>query len=136
MFLWHWYLSIAPLKRGFPLFDKGLKGAAYLGTCRTVASYPLYIAQDFCGPVMLDKPGEGLQVHGELYEVSEAQLPTLDELEGVGSPGSFRSTVEVEPVSGGVRAIGFMKDESWLDPVHSELISDYQDRRFIPEWER
>jgi gamma-glutamylaminecyclotransferase len=105
------------LKRGFPLF---------------------YIAQQFYGPVMLDKPGEGLQVHGELFEVAEERLPTLDELESVGSKGSFRSTVEVEPVGGGLRvhAIGFMKDESWLEPLHSDCISDYQDRRFVPAWKR
>jgi len=126
------------LKRGFPLFEKGLADATYLGTCRTVALYPLYIAQEFYGPVMLDRPGEGLQVHGELFEVAEERLPTLDELESVGSKGSFRSNVEVEPVGGGLRvhAIGFMKDESWLEPLHSDCISDYQDRRFVPPWMR
>lgn len=87
---------------------------------------------------MLDKPGEGLQVQGELFEVAEQRLSTLDELESVGSEGSFRSMVEVEPMGGGLRvqAIGFMKDESWLRPLHSDCISDYQDRRFVPAWQR
>jgi gamma-glutamylaminecyclotransferase len=126
------------LKRGFPLFEKGLPDATFLGACRTVESYPLYIAQDFYGPIMLNKPGEGLPVQGELFEVPDNQLPTLDELESVGSKGSFRSTVVVEPLGGGLRvsAIGFMKDESWLEPLHSDCISDYQDRRFIPAWQR
>jgi len=86
--------------------------------------YPLYIAQDFHGLVMLDRPGEGLRVHGELVEVTEHELPVLDDLESVGSKGSFRSTVEVEPLGGGLRveAIGNMKDESWLHPLQSGYI--------------
>jgi gamma-glutamylaminecyclotransferase len=126
------------LKRGFPLFELGLADATYLGPAETVQPYPMYIARDFYGPVMLDRPGEGLRVLGELYEVSEEQLPKLDEIEGVGSPGSFRSSLEIEPVGGGIRrtAIGFMKDERWLDPLHSGVLADYQDRRFVPPWQR
>jgi gamma-glutamylcyclotransferase (GGCT)/AIG2-like uncharacterized protein YtfP len=54
-------------KRGFPLHGKGLKGARYLGEVETVAPYPLYIAGSFYGPMMLDRPGEGLKVRGELF---------------------------------------------------------------------
>ena len=126
------------LKRGFPLWEKGLLGATFIGLCQTARPYPLMIAQDFYGPIMLDRPGEGLVVRGELFDVPEGDLPRLDELESVGSKGSFRSSLEVEPVGGGVRqqVIGFMKDESWLHPVQSDHLSDYQDRRFIPPWNR
>jgi len=126
------------LKRGFPLHELGLSNGLYLGPARTVLSYPLLVARDFYGPMMLDRPGSGLQVTGELFEVGEDQLPTLDRLEDVGSPGSFRSELEVEPVGGGLRqtALGFMKDESWLVPLHSGHLADYQDRRFVPPWAR
>lgn len=126
------------LKRGFPLFDKGMAGTSYLGDYQTVARYPLYIAQDFFGPVMLNQPDTGLQVRGELFDVPEDQLPILDELESVGTPGSFRATLEVEPVGGGERhlAICYFKDESWLHPLHSDHLPDYQDRRFVPPWQR
>ena len=62
------------LKRGFPLFDKGLVGADYLGDVETVERYPLYIAGSFYGPMMLDRAGEGLHVRGELFEVEEDRL--------------------------------------------------------------
>jgi gamma-glutamylaminecyclotransferase len=126
------------LKKTFPLHEKGLLGAKYLGLYETVDPYPLYIAMDFFGPVMLDRPGEGLVVRGEVYEVDEARLEVLDELEDVGEPGSFRATIRVKPVGGGsvIDALGFMKDETWLQPLQSGLLSDYQDRRFIPPWER
>lgn len=45
------------LKRGFPLFEKGLVGARYLGDVETVEPYPLYIAGSFYGPMMLDRRG-------------------------------------------------------------------------------
>ncbi len=126
------------LKRGFPLFDKGLSDATFMGLCQSVQPYPLMIAQDFYGPMMLDQAGQGLVVQGELFEVPDAHMERLDELESVGAKGSFRSTIEVEPIGGGLRetVVSFMKDESWLDPIHSPLLSDYQDRRFVPPWLR
>jgi gamma-glutamylaminecyclotransferase len=126
------------LKRGFALHAKGLNGANYLGDVETIEAYPLYIAGSFYGPMMLDRPGEGLRVRGELFEIAEDRLATLDELEDVGEPGSFRTTVKVCAIGGGepMSAIGFMKSEEWLDPVHSACLSDYQDRRFIPPWKR
>lgn len=126
------------LKRGFPFYELGLSAEQYLGPVKTVQPYPMLIALSFYGPVMLDQPGKGRHVTGELFNVSEATLPTLDKLEDVGKPGSFRSVIAVEPLTGGLRldAIGYMKDETWLDPVHSDYLSDYQDRRFIPPWKR
>jgi gamma-glutamylaminecyclotransferase len=126
------------LKRGFPLHDKGLSGAHFLGEVETEQPYPLYIAGDIFGPMMLDHPGEGLRVRGELYAIEEERLTLLDELECVGQPGSFRSRLNVVPLGGGeaVSAVGFMKTEVWLDPLHSGHIADYQDRRFIPPWDR
>jgi gamma-glutamylaminecyclotransferase len=126
------------LKRGFPFFERGLADALFLGPVQTIEPYPMFIAADFYGPMMLDRPGEGLRITGELYEVDPSALDKLDELESVGKPGSFRSKVMVEPVGGGVavEAIGYMKTEDWLKPLHSGTIADYQDRRFIPPWER
>ena len=126
------------LKRGFPRFAKGLDGSHYLGIVETIKPYPLYIAGSFYGPMMLDRPGEGLHVRGELFEVEEDRLPVLDDLESVGEEGSFRTVIEVMPVGGGVptTAYGFMKTERWPDPLHSGYLSDYQDRRFVPPWDR
>lgn len=126
------------LKRGFPFFELGLADADFLGAVQTIQPYPMYIAADFYGPMMLDRPGEGLQITGELYDVEPAAMDRLDELESIGKPGSFRSKIVVEPVGGGVpvETIGYMKTEDWLQPLHSGLIGDYQDRRFIPPWER
>ena len=126
------------LKRGFPLHDRGMNGALFKGIYQTVAPYPLYIARSFFGPVMLDRPGEGLNVLGELFDVDEQHLPAIDALEDLGDDGSFRKTLTVEPVGGGValEALAYFKDETWLEPLHAGPLSDYQDRRFIPPWDR
>jgi gamma-glutamylaminecyclotransferase len=126
------------LKRGFPLFERGLYDARFIGLVETAEPYPLVIAGSFFGPMMLDRPGEGLRVRGELFEIDADRLPVLDALEDVGKAGSFRTELRVVPLGGGlpVEALGFMKTESWIDPQHSGWIADYQDRRFIPPWER
>ena len=126
------------LKRGFALHEKGLSGARYIGDAQTLEPYPLYIAADFFGPMMLDRPGVGLHVRGELFEIDEERLSVLDALEDVGKEGSFRSELNVKPVEGSIvsSAIGFFKGDNWLNPLHSGYLADYQDRRFIPPWER
>ncbi len=126
------------LKRGFALHDKGLSGARYIGDVQTLKPYPLYIAADFFGPMMLDRPGQGLRVRGELFEIDDERLGVLDALENVGTEGSFRSALDVTPVDGGmvVSAISFFKGDNWLNPIHSGYLADYQDRRFVPPWER
>ncbi len=132
------------LKRGFPFHPLGLADAAFLGPVRTLDPYPMMVAGSFYGPMMLDRPGEGLHVEGELYRIEPGRLPKLDELEDVGRPGSFRTQIRVRPIGesgiegegGPIEAIGFMKSRDWLDPVHTGYLSDYQDRRFVPPWER
>jgi len=126
------------LKRGFALHEKGLSGARYMGDVQTVKPYPLHIAADFFGPMMSDRPGVGLSVRGELFEIEEDRLSILDALEDVGKEGSFRSVLDIRPIDGGVvsSAIGFFKGENWLNPMHTGFLADYQDRRFIPPWER
>ncbi len=56
-----------------------LGDAELLGGARTLAPHPL-IVDDF--PYLLDEPGRGLIVEGELYRVNSRTLARLDELEG------------------------------------------------------
>ncbi|WP_019994690.1 gamma-glutamylcyclotransferase family protein [Aureimonas ureilytica] len=125
------------LKQGFPFHPLGLSGARFLGPVETLEPYPMVIAGSFYGPMMLERPGEGLRVRGELYRVEPERLAKLDELEDVGKPGSYRTRIAVGGQGADrVEAIGYMKSAEWLKPVHTGYLSDYQDRRFIPPWER
>jgi gamma-glutamylaminecyclotransferase len=122
------------LKRTFPLHDEWLAGARYLGRYRTVERFPMLVAGPWFAPMMLDEPGQGLQVYGEVYAVEAARLPALDALESVGQPGHFRRHIAIEAETGGGRreAFAYMKARSLATPAHSGLLADYQDRRFIP----
>ena len=126
------------LKRGFPFHPLGMADCEFLGEAQTLDPYPMVIAGSFFGPMMLDRPGHGLPVRGELYRVAPGQLPRLDELEDVGKPGSFRSKLRIRSADGREtqEAIGYMKARNWLRPVHTGYISDYRDTRFIPPWDR
>lgn len=122
------------LKKGFPLHDRGLSGARYLGSYRMVERFPVLVAGPWFAPMMLDRPGVGLNVKGELYAVDDARLAVLDALESIGRPGNFRRLVEVGPIGGGdaCRAYAYMKAPELAIPVHSGYIEDYQDHRFVP----
>ncbi|XP_051138962.1 putative gamma-glutamylcyclotransferase At3g02910 [Andrographis paniculata] len=88
------------LKQGFPnhplLQDMMATGdASFLGSCRTVQRLPL-ICGPYRVPFLLNFPGRGQRVFGELYAVSAAALAKIDELEGVVKGHYERLAVEVE----------------------------------------
>jgi gamma-glutamylaminecyclotransferase len=122
------------LKRGFALHEEGLTNATFGGRYRTIEAFPMVIAGPWYAPMILNQPGTGERIVGELYEVPMEILSGLDALESVGQPGNFRITVQVEPVDAGSRASAFMyvKAPVLASPVHSGFLYDYQDRRFIP----
>ncbi len=57
-----------------------LAGSRFLGHATTETGYRLFHMGEY--PAMVEDPAGG-QVEGELYEVSEATLRVLDEVEGV-----------------------------------------------------
>src|SRR5215210_2379914 len=122
------------LKRGFPLHDCGLRQARFLGAYRTCQRYPMMVAGPWFAPMMLDRPGIGFQVKGELYEVNAAALAVLDALESVGKPGNFRILMDVESLAGTgtTRALAYVKSAEQATPLHTGYLDDYQDARFIP----
>jgi len=84
--------------------------------------------------MMLNEPGAGFQVRGELYDIETERLPAMDAMEHIGEQGHDRITIEVEPLNGGERvsAIAYVKDRALATPIHTGWLEDYQDRRFVP----
>jgi gamma-glutamylaminecyclotransferase len=83
--------------------------------------------------MMLNEPGLGCHVLGELYEVDERTMADLDQLESVGQPGNLRVPIEVERTGGGpaLSAFAYMKARSLAEPAHSDYLELYDDWRFI-----
>jgi len=83
------------LKQGFPNFAVN-RGRRIAGTFRTLDRLPLLLVGERHVPWLIDSPGEGERVAGEVYEVDAAALAAMDELEGVGLPdGYHRKTIRV-----------------------------------------
>lgn len=88
------------LKDGFPNFAVN-RGRRIGGVYRTLDRLPLLLVGERHVPWLLDAPGEGERIAGEVYEVDAAALAAMDELEGVGQPdGYHRKTIGVRAAEG------------------------------------
>ena len=59
------------------------------GVFATVQPLPLYIVGERFLPWLLNRPGQGGPVRGELYDCAASTLDEMDRLEGVGIPGWY-----------------------------------------------
>jgi gamma-glutamylaminecyclotransferase len=109
------------LKHGFPNFaiNQGRRvGAAY----RTVQPHPLYLMGTRHVPWMIDTPGSGEHVSGELYAVNAAALAAMDELEGVGlADGYHRKAMQVRSDAEVMLAHVYMKHAEQLVQADVQL---------------
>jgi len=60
-----------------------LKGATFLGYAVTSKKYPLILSKSGWYPYLLDLPGVGYYIKGEVYDVNYSLLKRLDRLEEV-----------------------------------------------------
>ncbi|XP_061620819.1 gamma-glutamylaminecyclotransferase-like [Phyllopteryx taeniolatus] len=83
------------LKGGQPnhycMLDKSIGAAQLLATAVTTEKFPLVIAGEYNIPFLLNLPGQGHRVHGELYRVDERLLNFLDVLEDI--PATYQRTL-------------------------------------------
>lgn len=89
------------LKDGFP--NRHLNtGRALGGSHRTVLAYPLLVVRlpnEDRAPWLLDQPGQGHRVTGQVFEVDDDALQAMDAFEEVGQPtGYVRIAIELSPV--------------------------------------
>ncbi|MBP1883263.1 gamma-glutamylaminecyclotransferase [Ensifer mexicanus] len=98
----------------------------------------MLIAGPWFAPMMLDEPGHGLHVTGELYLVDSVILARLDRLEAVGRPGNLRRLIRITPERFGPScdAFAYLKSRFLASPAHTGYLASYDDRRFVPPWRR
>jgi gamma-glutamylaminecyclotransferase len=78
------------LKKGFPNHDRYMASAEKLGNYQTDDNYPLVLIGERYVPCMINAPGAGKQVEGELYAVTDDCLKRLDVLERVNKADGYR----------------------------------------------
>jgi gamma-glutamylaminecyclotransferase len=89
----HLVFVYGTLKKGFPNYARYMTSAGFLGIYQTMEKYPLVIFGSRHVPGMLDRPGDGYHIEGELYEVNDECLGSclVDCLEMRTTAGSVSS---------------------------------------------
>ena len=85
----HLVFVYGTLKEGFPNFRVN-RGTRLAGAFATLARLPLYLVGERHVPWLVDDPGQGERVEGEVYAVDDGVLEQMDVLEGVASPEGYR----------------------------------------------
>jgi gamma-glutamylaminecyclotransferase len=94
----HLVFVFGTLKEGFPNFATN-RGVRVAGAFRTCAAYPLYLVGERHVPWLVNSPGAGVRVSGEIFRVDGAALAAMDRLERVAEPDGYRR--EVLEIEGG-----------------------------------
>jgi gamma-glutamylaminecyclotransferase len=80
------------LKEGFPNFATN-RGERVPGTFRTRAAYSLYLVGERHSPWLIDSPGGGFRVAGQVFKVDGQSLAAMDKLERICEPDGYRRCV-------------------------------------------
>lgn len=76
----HLVFVFGTLKTGFPNHHY-IAQQTLVGEFTTEQAYPLYLVGDRYSPWMMDQPGQGLKIRGQVYKVDDLCLTLLDRLE-------------------------------------------------------
>ena len=126
------------LKRGFPNHHY-MHGATFLAQARTVDAYPLVVGGAWFTPYLIPEQGQGHQVAGELWDVPEAMLPALDELESTHLPNGYRRHLIPVLATGAAAAQDawtYFRERRHIAFIHTAALDDYQDRRYVAAEDR
>ena len=96
----HLVFVYGTLKDGFVNSEVNT-GTRVPGEFVTAVPYPLYLVGEWFLPWLVDAPGEGHPVAGQLFRVDAAGVARMDVLERIGEAGWYRrGTVRVQPREG------------------------------------
>ena len=126
------------LKRGFPNHHY-MTGARFISMARTVDAWPLVVGNAWFTPYLLPERGSGHQVTGELWEVPDVMMPSLDELESTHLPNGYRREriqIEAEDGSGRHDVWAYLRERRHINVIHTEPMAEYQDRRYVARLDR
>ncbi len=94
----HRVFTFGTLKHGFRNFHVN-RGVRVGGGVVTAQPYPLYLIGRTGLPWLLDRPGEGVPVVGQLFEVEDGTLTVMDALERVDDPLWYqRKRIQLRPL--------------------------------------
>ncbi len=119
----HLVFVFGTLKEGFPNFAVN-RGRRVAGTFVTREPYPLYLVGDRHSPWLVDEPGAGLRVTGEVFRVDAGTLQAMDRLERIAQPDGYRRVLlEVACLDTAVqhRVHAYLKPREQLAPAEIRM---------------
>ena len=123
------------LKRGFPNHVGAMTDLSCLGRFRTADAFPLVVGGAWFSPYLIDEPGEGHRVFGEVFKVNDEDLEALDRMEGTHLPiGYRRISIAIADADGGApfEAWTYVKDRETIQGIHSDPMEEYaHDPRYV-----
>ncbi|HEY9094496.1 MAG TPA: gamma-glutamylcyclotransferase family protein [Hydrogenophaga sp.] len=109
------------LKEGFPNFHLN-PGRRVPGTFRTRQPFPFYVVQlpiEDRAPWLVNTPGEGVPVIGQVFEVDAPTLRSMDVFEEVGLPtGYVRVELELDPVGAEAGMADVLRAHVYMKEAH------------------
>ncbi len=103
------------LKEGFPNFATN-RGLRQPGVFATKERYPLYLVGERHSPWLIDTPGRGEHVLGQVFEVNAETLAQMDLLERVNQPDGYER-LRIDVVSRSEKTATPMAVFAYLKPA-------------------
>ena len=85
----HLIFVFGTLKQGFPNFSRN-QALRVAGEFVTLRRFPLYLVGERCSPWLVNSPGQGQQVTGQLFRADPIALAHMDALERVAEADGYR----------------------------------------------
>ena len=90
----HLVFVYGTLKEDFPNYAQNA-GTRLPGLFATVERYPLYLVGERFSPWLVNRPGEGERVTGQVFEVDALALAAMDALERITEADGYRRALLV-----------------------------------------
>jgi gamma-glutamylaminecyclotransferase len=94
----HLVFVYGTLKEDFPNFAQNA-GTRLPGLFATMERYPLFLVSERCSPWLVNRPGDGERVAGQVFEVDARALAAMDTLERITEVDGYRRVLlALEPL--------------------------------------
>ncbi|KJH42936.1 AIG2-like family protein [Dictyocaulus viviparus] len=113
----------------------------FISEGRTKLQYPLIVATKYNIPFVLNEPGKGYKIEGEVYEIDDIKLSILDRLEAY--PSLYWRQKEKITLPNGDETVAWMyllrKWRSDIYELATPMMSSYSSkgahgRAYVPRW--
>ena len=100
--------------------------AKFISKAETIEKYPLVIASKFNIPYLLDKPGLGHKIQGEIYEIDDLLLEILDDFEGHPDYYLRREELVMQPEVNAEKCWTYFLPKFKVEMLELQFLSDYR----------